>query len=161
MERQAERQLCKAAADGETSNVERLIAAGADPNAFEGTVNRTPLQFAACYGHVAVIVALLAAGAHVDGPSCDGDAPLVWAALNGHAAAADALLAAGADANHSNIDSDTALHRASRNGELRVACVLLEAGARVDVRDSSGQSPADVVRAVPHAGLSPLHRAIA
>jgi hypothetical protein len=45
--------------------VNALLAAGADPNAVETTWGQTPLIFAASYGRVDVIEALVAAGADI------------------------------------------------------------------------------------------------
>jgi hypothetical protein len=139
--------LVDAAERGDVAEIERQIAAGADPSANIGTGAGRPLRAAADKGHVAAIAALLKAGARVDG--CDGveRTPLMFAALHGRIAAVDALVAAGADVQHADRDGDTALLWASRSGHLDVARVLLEAGARTDVRNKDGQQPIDVVRA--------------
>jgi len=142
--------LCDAATCGNVGEVERLIAAGADPNAFEGSSGWTPLIEAAENGHVAAIATLLKAGAHVDGADSYGWTPLMRAAMFGRTAAIDALIAAGADVHRANTLGDTALHRASMNGKVDAARVLLEAGAKADVRNKDGlflgKRPIDVVR---------------
>jgi ankyrin repeat protein len=143
----ADVELCVAATSGDVAEIEREIAAGADPNAFEGTYGYTPLQRAAINDHVAAIAALLAAGARVDAVNSDGTTPLMYAAVNGHTAAIDALLAAGADVHHADRVGDTALHYASQHGHVPATSVLLDAGARTDVRTSGGDRPIDVVRA--------------
>jgi hypothetical protein len=143
----ANEKLCGAAMFGYVAEIERQIAAGADPNAFEGTANGSPLQRAAEYGHVAAIAVLLKAGARVDGVSISGWTPLLSAAYGGRTAAVDALVAAGADVHHADEDGDTALHDASLCGELDAARVLLEGGAKTDVRNKEGKRPIDVVRA--------------
>jgi uncharacterized protein len=139
--------LVGAANRGDVPEIERLIAAGADPNAFEGTGSMTPLQWAAFNGYVAAIAALLKAGARVDIANSDGSTPLMSAAQNDQTAAIDALVAAGADLHRTDTDGNTALHRASMFGRLDAARVLLEAGARKDVRDKEGKRPINVVRA--------------
>jgi ankyrin repeat protein len=141
--------LCDAATHGDVAEIERQIAAGADPNAvtFDDSEDWTPLQRAAHGGHVAAIAALLKAGAHVDGANSYGCTPLMFAAYWGRTAAVDALVAAGADVHRAKNDGDTALHLASMNGKLDAARVLLEAGARTDVRNKDGEQPIDVVRA--------------
>jgi len=146
MSREIDEKLKDAAAGGDVGEMERLIAAGADPNAFEGTDDWTPLQWAARNGHVAAIAALLKAGAHVDGPNSGGYTPLMLAAGNGHTAAIDALIAAGADVHHANGGGETALHRASQFGHLDAARVLLEAGAKAEVHNKLDKRPTDVVR---------------
>jgi len=137
--------LCNAAERSDVGEVERLIAAGANPNAFEGTDNEPPLQRAAVLGNMPVIAALLKAGAHVNGARSDGTTPVMRAAFNGFAAAIDALIAAGADAQRANNSGFTALHWASRYGYLDAVRVLLEAGAKTDVRDGVGKRPIDRV----------------
>jgi hypothetical protein len=143
----ANEKLVDAAKSGDVAEIERQIAAGADPNAFEGTDRSTPLQRAALYGHGAAIAALVKAGAHVDGANSYGTTPLMFAAASGRTAAVDALVAAGADVHRVDNDGDTALHWASMNGCLDAARALLEAGAKTDVRNKDGKRPIDMVRA--------------
>jgi ankyrin repeat protein len=142
----ASEKLCHAAASGDVPEIERQIAGGADPNAFEGTTSATPLRWAANGGHVAAIAALVKAGARVDGRDSAGYTPLMVAAYYVHTAAVDALLAAGADVHRVNYDGDTALHLVLTFGHLSAARVLLEAGARTDVCNKEGNRPIDVVR---------------
>jgi ankyrin repeat protein len=142
----ANEKLCDAAASGDVAEIERQIAAGADPNA--DLEDGTPLQWAAARGHVAAIAALLAADARMDGVNRDGATPLMWAAGSGHAAAIDALVAAGADVHRTTNHGNTALHGASMWGRLDAARVLLEAGAKTDVRNKDGKRPIDLVRAL-------------
>jgi hypothetical protein len=138
--------LCRAAERGDDAEIERQIAAGADPNVNEGTGKWTPLQEAARKGHSAAISLLLKAGARVDGAHSSGNTPLMCAALYGRTAAVNALLAAGADVHGADIIGHTALHRALMWGNVDTSRVLLEAGARTDVRNSDDQQPIDVVR---------------
>jgi ankyrin repeat protein len=157
----ANEKLVDAAGRGDVAEIERQLAAGADPNAFEGTNKWTPLQRAARFGHVVAIAALLKAGARVDGANSIGWTPLTYAAGKGHTAAVDALVAAGADVHRADNCGRTALHVASSNGNLGAARVLLEAGAKTDVRDSSGHWLVDVVRAPSRSLVAAvrLHRA--
>jgi ankyrin repeat protein len=147
MASEANERLCDAAMGGDVAGIAALLLAGADPDAFEGTGDMTPLLWAAYHGHVAVIAALLAAGARVDGASSYGTTPLMGAAESGQAAVVAALLAAGADVHRVNNGGDTVLHLASRWGPMDSARVLLDAGARTDVRDKFGNRPMDRVRA--------------
>jgi uncharacterized protein len=140
----ADDELCDAAGCGDVAEIERQIAAGADPNALVN--DYTPLQRAAVNGYLAAIAALLEAGAHVDGVDSAGFTPLMVAAWHGHKAAIDALVAAGADVHRANNRGLTALHYASMYGRLDAARVLLEAGARTDVRNKGGKLPIAVVR---------------
>jgi ankyrin repeat protein len=158
----ANAQLCDAAWRDDVAEIERQIAAGADPSAFEGA----PLRNAARYGRLAAIAALLKAGARVDGADSDGITPLMYAAANGRTAAVDALLAAGADVHHANIGGSTALYYALAGGHIDAARVLLEAGAKTDVRNEKGKRPIDLVRAFARSlrlrdRVTPLHRRVA
>jgi hypothetical protein len=141
----ANEKLRDAARSGDVAEIERQIAAGADPNALVD--DYTPLQWAARYSHLAAIAALLKAGARVDGADSAGITPLMWAAASNHTAAIDALVAAGAQAHCANRRGVTALHYASMYGHLDAACVLVEAGARTGVRDEDDKRPLDWVRA--------------
>jgi ankyrin repeat protein len=138
-------ELCDAAGHGDVAGIAAALLAGANPNAFEGTSDWTPLQWAAACGHVAAIAALLAAGAHVDGMFRDWT-PLILAASDGCTTAIDALVAAGADVHHASSDGDTALHRASYKGHPDASRALLDAGARTDLCNKRGERPIDVVR---------------
>jgi uncharacterized protein len=139
-------ELCEAAGHGDVDEIDKLIMAGANPNAFEGTGSFTPLQRASREGHAAAIAALREAGANVNGANGQGISPLMFAAANGQTAAIDALIAAGADVHRANIDGDTALHWASAWGRVDATRVLLEAGAKLDVRNYEGKRPIEVVR---------------
>jgi ankyrin repeat protein len=156
--------LRDAADRGDVAEMERQIAAGANPNALVD--GWTPLQWAAERGRIAAIAALVKAGARVDGADNGGFTPLMCAAGFGQSAAIDALVAAGADVHRVDSDGDSALHRASMFGKLDAARVLLEAGAKADVRNKEGERPIDVVRA--HARslrlldcVTPLRRRVA
>jgi ankyrin repeat protein len=157
--------LVNAAYSGDVAEIERQIAAGADPNALVN--NWTPLQRAARSGNVAAMAALLKAGARVDSADTGGNTPLMLISWKGHTAAVDALVAAGADVNRADKGGGTALHRASANGKLDAARLLLEAGARTDVCNKEGKRPIDVVRAPPARSLrlrdcgTPLRRRVA
>jgi ankyrin repeat protein len=144
MESEANDRLIEAVRRGDVAGIAAALLAGADPNAV--VQNLTPLQRAALGDHVAVIGALLSAGARVDGADSYSTTPLMYAALYGRTAAVDALLAAGADIHHQDSSGYTALHYTSSNGHLDGSRMLLEAGARMDVRDKRGERPIDVVR---------------
>jgi cytohesin len=87
-----------AARGGQAEVVQRLTAAGADPNV-RNAAGDTPLVWAAQEGDLEVIEALLTAGAEVDFATDGGHTPLLRAVYGGHAEAVDRLLAAGADPN--------------------------------------------------------------
>ena len=88
--------LVEAAAQGDTSSVRQLLAAGARADQGDGTAY-TPLMAAASGGSVAVVQQLLAAGAQVNVQSRLGRTPLGEARAGAHGAVVDLLLGAGAD----------------------------------------------------------------
>ncbi|MEV2272201.1 ankyrin repeat domain-containing protein [Nonomuraea africana] len=140
-----EEQLYQAALAGNLETVSELLAAGADPNVVsEGEDEGLPLCGAAAWDHVAVVGALLAAGADVNGREPDGWQPLAWAAANGHADTARVLIEAGADVDTANDSGDTPLTLAARRGALGVVQVLLEAGADVSKYDGDGDTALDI-----------------
>ena len=142
-----------AEASADAAVVEVLLAAGA---ALEGRTSRnphwpaayTPLHYAAHNPEVAVLKALLTAGADVDARTWNG-----WAAIHGATtvAALEVLLAAGADVNARDHSSSTPLHNSARGvrgllgleppgsstGSAMVEA-LLAAGADIEARDSQG-----------------------
>jgi ankyrin repeat protein len=145
----ADRQLWNAAHVGSVADIERLIAAGADPNVFLEILGRfkSPLLTAAREGHGDAAAALLRAGALVDGSHADGLTALMGAATFGHTTMVDALLGAGADVSRACDDGDTSLHFSCRRRHHDTVKALLEAGARTDLRNSRGRRPFQVVRA--------------
>ncbi len=79
----AARRLMTAATNGVLPMVEKLLAGGLHPDTLEHDDEEesvTPLMMAAQGGHAAVVRALLAAGAAVDGRACGGETALIRAA---------------------------------------------------------------------------------
>ena len=92
----------------------------------------TPLYLAAQNNHVAVVVALLAAGALVDKEMDNGSTPLILAIQQGHEAVMNVLLEAHADVNKAAGNGITPLMIASCNGgsgSEAIVVTLLELGA--------------------------------
>ncbi|MFG1710880.1 ankyrin repeat domain-containing protein [Nonomuraea sp. M3C6] len=140
-----EEQLYRAALNGESETVGKLLASGADPNRLsEGEEEGLPLCAAAAWDRSEVASALLAAGADVNGREAGGWTALLWAASNGHAATARVLIEAGAEVDTANDDGDTPLTLAARRGALGVVQVLLEAGADHGKFDGDGDTALDI-----------------
>jgi ankyrin repeat protein len=94
------------------------------------------LQVASRNGHLAEVLALLEAGADVNGqgPDGEGNPPLHAASEYGNIACVRALLAAGAEIDKaSGVYGRTALSLAAFYGQTDVVRCLLEAGASHDV----------------------------
>lgn len=125
--------------DGNRARVQRLLAAGVDPNAGDDDGD-TPLILAVKAGESAsrlgIVDDLLAAGADPDAAGDDGRRPLLMAA--GSKVFTAVLLAGGADPTLGDADGDTPLHDAA---DTRVAGLLLKAGAPVNARNAMGQTP--------------------
>ena len=88
--------LHEAAEAGQLGSVGRLLLeAGTDPNAVDED-GKTPLHFAAAFGHASVARLLLEAGADLNAKDNEGATPLVAAFRNDKDAVAALLLEAGA-----------------------------------------------------------------
>lgn len=146
---------------GQVQSVREWCSRGCDPNATDGA-GWTALHYAADFGQLSVVQALLDGGGRsqdstVVGPSSSrslelnahdgcGWTPLMCAAANGHTLVVEALLAAGADLMVANAQGRTALHWAAARGMDDTVQMLLDrsrdaAVALVDTLDRSGWSP--------------------
>jgi ankyrin repeat protein len=106
-----------AAAGGQNEIVELLIAKGADVNAKDYRVRRTPLHSAAAHGHKEVAKLLIINGADVNAKGLN---PLI------------------------ETQSGTPLHQAARNGQKEVIELLITSGADVNAKTKNGFTPLDV-----------------
>ena len=93
--------------DGDATEAERLLAAGADVNAPFST-GWTPLMDAAANGHEALVRVLLVHRASLDSADAEGNTALMLACANGHEGAVSQLRAAGANSTLVNSNGDTA-----------------------------------------------------
>ncbi|HYE13703.1 MAG TPA: ankyrin repeat domain-containing protein [Pyrinomonadaceae bacterium] len=139
-------ELLSAAARGRASDVERLLAAGADVEARSAAHNYTALVLAAAGRHTSVVEILLGGGADVDAKDVGGKTSLIHAATVGDEAVVEALLNAGADVNARDSRGLTALMWAVSAGHAGVVKVLLEAGADAGAEDECGRTAFDHVR---------------
>ena len=144
--------LCEAAASGDATEIHRLLAEGANPNATganpEARVKEgwTALMSASQKGHAEAAETLLDAGADIDAANDDGETALIWAAFEGHSDIVKMLLDAGVDINakterrniYSAGDGFTALMWAAFEGHSDIVKMLLDAGADIDVKTRDG-----------------------
>ena len=129
--------------------VDRLLRAGADPDARNAYYERTALHYAALEATGPIVTMLVARGADVHAVDSDGMTPLMWAPTNPGkpgivSAVCRALLEGGARATDKTPEGRTALHGAGYEGSTEAAAELLAAGADPDARSGD-------------AGLTPLH----
>jgi CubicO group peptidase (beta-lactamase class C family) len=120
----AQEQLWDASRNGDTKTIERALAAGADIEGLDLRTNK------------------------------NGRRALNWAAVNDRADAIRLLLAKGAAIDAANKTGFTALHHAAEFGSRKAAEVLLAAGANRSIRNSNGESPAEVARRNGHTDLA-------
>lgn len=125
----------------DTAEIRRLVAMGANPNAYNG-YDFTPLtQAVASTGDTDVLKTLFELGAKADlKGTCDMTA-LHYAATYGRPEAAQLLVAHGADFNASSCVGETPLLEAAANGKKEVFSYLLGLGADVNKgRDYQGRT---------------------
>ncbi len=167
-----------AAMGGNRSEVERLIAEGADVNEQlvedvdgRGDLAGTPLHVAIRYcaqddpslyrGHHEVVKVLLAAGADVRLRRTWEGTPLHDAARAGWIHIAELLISYGADINSKeDFERRTPLHFAAAHGRLAMADYLLSRGADIDaVSDWVDPSPLGCIRIPTDTRMTPLQLA--
>jgi ankyrin repeat protein len=152
--------------------VDALLAAGAEPDAFEAAIlgdvprlralvakdrgllaaqgpdGACVLHLAAHFGRVDALRALLNLGAPVDGYSGGvfGNTALHAAAAGTQAAAVDALLAAGATPGLPDKNGYAPAHVAAANGSVPILKALAARGADLRARAPDGRTPLDLAR---------------
>ena len=155
--------LHMAAANGHEAMVSLLLAHGADAGAWEHD-HVTPMHYAAVFGRVEAVRALLDAGVPVNAPcSYCGATALHVAAANGCRDVATLLLERGANVlavknSHGQADhdqGDTPLHSLmAGNGDAPTLELLLAAGADASACNDYGETP---LHKVAFEGQTPAH----
>jgi ankyrin len=141
--------------------VERLLAAGANPNA-RNDYNSTPLVEAAVVGNPDVIRKLLKAGADVESPNADGQTALMVIARSNNVEAAKLLLKAGANVNaRETWRGQTALMWAAAQSQPEMVHLLVTHKAEVNARSNLTNFERQVtaeprMQQRPPGGLTPL-----
>lgn len=134
-----DRELLAAAARNDTTEVERLLKAGANPNAKdEGNVR--PLMFAMDFGSIEITRLLLDAGADPNVKK-DGAPLLAIAAMNGYTRVAGLLLEAGARLDERSASNDTALMNAVLMNHVDTVRTLLRYGPDLSLENDAGKTP--------------------
>ena len=141
----AGRALVDAAEAGNLTAVAALLAAGAPPDARDGT-EMTPLMVAVVHDHTAVVELLLARGANVNARDDGGVTALMLAANNGRGEILERLLRHGAAVNAQTRTGWTPLIYAAWTGRTDVARRLLAAGANPAATDRIGWTALEYAR---------------
>ncbi|MBI5886258.1 MAG: ankyrin repeat domain-containing protein [Deltaproteobacteria bacterium] len=124
--------LINAAKEGDTREMERIIASGADINASD-MANLTALHYAvADSGRVDAVSFLIERGANVNARDIANDTPLHWAVFKGNADMVRLLLSKGADPGIVDKTGNTPLMAAHAGGKTVIVRLLREA---VEYRD--------------------------
>ncbi|REJ76108.1 MAG: hypothetical protein DWQ47_10830 [Acidobacteria bacterium] len=128
-----DRALFAAAEEGQTDEIEKLLAAGADINCkLDG--DGSPLIGASRNGHTDAVTLLLSRGADVN-MAVEGDgSPLIVAAREGHLKIVELLLDRGASIDLYVPSDENALISASGAGQLEVVKLLVSRGADINAR---------------------------
>ena len=103
--------------------------------------NFGPLNWAAYYGNLPAVRALLKSGVDVDTDLVKGYTPLHCAAEHGHTPVVKVLIEAGADVDKEAYRGFTSLHHAAVTGHAPVIKELIKAGADVNTTDDDGTAP--------------------
>jgi ankyrin repeat protein len=140
-----------AAARGKLDEIKSALEDGANPNVFNSN-GQTALQYAAYYGHLPVVEALLTAGADIDIRTEEKGVGIGMTALSfiagsgytrGHEAIIQTLVAAGADIDAQTGQGTTPLMLAASSGVAgfpQAVKALLEAGADTELTDVYGRT---------------------
>jgi len=129
--------LHSAAGRGDTEDIEKLLALGADVDGREGN-GSTALHWAVWAGHTDASRLLLERGARAGAQDDGGTTSLHLAAFRGDKEAMELLLAHGADPNAKDKGGITPLHDAVEQGHKDATLLLLNRGADVNATDKRG-----------------------
>lgn len=143
--------LRAAADDGDLSQVNKLLAQGASPDAYDGVHGGlpTPLQAAAFRGHAGVVSSLLRAGASLEITNIQGRSALHHAADQDHDGVVCMLLAAGARIDALDGLGLGALHTAAWQGHSNTVLALLQGGADPLLPSASGATALHIAATEP------------
>lgn len=133
-------QFISACRVGESADVLKLLALGADPN-LKNDAGYPVLGLAAWAGKTENCLALLDHGADLEGKDNRGESPLALAAMYGHTKTALALIDKKANLESKNKDSQTPLALAAVNRASQICVALVANGANVWTALASKRAP--------------------
>lgn len=121
--------------DLSVKRIEKLIAAGADPNQVDKS-SMTPLLLAVSNHSSDIVKALIAGGANPNGvPHNPAPLSILKPGYPNFEAIIRALIDAGADPNAVDLDNENILFKAAQRGRLEIVRYLLKKGAALQVAD--------------------------
>jgi hypothetical protein len=133
-------QLLYCAEKGLTTSVKRLLSIrNINVNVKDDLSGATPLDYAACHGHVEIARLLLQNGADVNARNKYGSSPLHWAASQGHIDILHLLVENDANLEAQDDDGWRALHCAADRGHLPFIQELVSRyHVDINARDNDG-----------------------
>jgi ankyrin repeat protein len=134
-------ELPAAIALGDLDRVKQLLKENPALAATKGRDGKPVLAQAVGLDHKEILIALLDAGAPIEGKDEGGRTALHAAAFWGREEIAKLLIGRRANVNASAADGGAPLHESARCGNPGVARLLLAAGAEVNAKDGNGKTP--------------------
>ena len=133
-----------AASEGNLAQVQQLLAQGGRPDATDTGI--TPLMSAARRGDLAIMTALIDAGADVNRHDAwlNGWTPMLHALHKQHPKAVALLLEHGADPNQTGGSGEAPLMFAALDNDTDTMRLLLAHGAQPNARSRSGETALDI-----------------
>jgi ankyrin repeat protein len=129
-----DKQLIRAAIDGNLERVQELAWAGANVNAQDPqNSNKSPLRQAAAYGHIKIVAFLLDSGADIEIKDVNQVTPFMCAAGQNHIEIVDLLIARGACLNSRCTRGLNALASAIAMGYKQITQLLLAKATASDL----------------------------
>ncbi|MHB1956754.1 MAG: ankyrin repeat domain-containing protein [Sulfobacillus sp.] len=149
--------LGMAASQGRTSVVQFLLAHGADVNE-QDVLGYSALMWAAQMGQFEIVKILLTHGARVDVKTREyGVTALMLAARIGRYRIVKILLIKGANANtRVRRYLETPLMAAAETGRIEIVRLLMEYGADKNLKDSEGETAAEIARRYSHSEIAEM-----
>lgn len=134
--------LMRAARDGDTERVSRLVKTPGVRVDEKDYMGRTALMLASIWGRTEAARVLLEAGAKPNAVNRDGETALMFAASQGHTKTAKVLLDGGAEVNLRNAAGNTVLIQALSGGRTAtVALIASIPGIDLNAKNAAGTTP--------------------